>query len=163
MIQGDPKKMPPTKMFVESTKIHLYIIITTIISSLVCWVFSLCMIIPQNSKSVGGKAFEWGSFEKNVQNLFSSKRVAKLHNQESAKITNLPTPSQKMLEIGSYCFGFAIPTLQDQMKPVKTNFKHLLGKSMQICDVCWSLITYCNLAVLFDENRFWMIFSKLPH
>ena len=69
-------------------------------------------------------------------------------NQGSANITKFHTPPQEMLEIWFYCFSFAISTLQDEKKSVTTNFKHLLGRSMPICDVCWFLIRQFR-------GRFW--------
>jgi len=69
------------------------------------------MIIHQvSSQSVEKPLSEALLRENFFQNLFSSQSVAKLHNQESAKLTNLLTPPSSGFK---YCFSFSIPTLKN--------------------------------------------------
>ena len=105
-LQGDPKKMPPTQLFIKSIKIQISN------PSLVCSVLSLCMIILQSFRSVGRKALEWGSFEEKMSKTCFHQKALLNCIIRNHKSQNLPTPPREMLEIGSYCFGFAIPTLK---------------------------------------------------
>ena len=147
--------MQPTKLFVESLKF--------LISppSLVCWVLRPCLITPLSVNLISGKAFVCGNFEKkNSKIRFRQKALCSIAVSRISKHHKITYSSSGDAWNRVLLLWFCHSNSQGQRKSVATNFKHLPGKSLQICDVCWSLILQFSSA-FWRKRILEFIFSKI--